>query len=353
MNTPVRGLARFLLALGLYSMVGACSIVQTVQGWIPLPEFQLDSLSIAGIDLDALTLRFTVNVKNPYVVDIPHAGFDVGLALNQKQFTRLRSEFKQGIAARGSQSVQLDARIPYQAIVDLLQVFQADQETIQLNLDGDLDVYLPTDDLPEFIKKQLQSDAEKEEARKIQNKYFDKYTFDVAVEKNLPAILPEVTVSNFTIKRPSLQDIQISAGSKSGSVSTYLQRLLGGGSFPGAASNFGLNQIDLDLETSFDLQLSNRAAAALELVSTNYELHMAGYKLFSGQALDIARSGNTSSAKIQTSFPLRSISLALAQALHSGQSPIRLKGSMELSSPGWSQQPPLKFSFDRNQALNW
>lgn len=336
-----------------YPVLGSCTLMQKIVDMVPLPELHLETVEFAGIDLNSVSLRFLIEVENPYPFAIPHAGFDLGLSAEGKHFTSLKSEFKKGIPAGKSMPVTLNAKIPFKSLLALFENSNLEKEVFNLGIKGDFDVYLPTDDLPDIVKKKINNKEQQQQARKIQNRYFDKYSFDVDLKKEIPAILPEVKVSNFQIEKPSLSDISISAGSKSGKVSSYLSRLLGHGSFPGSASSNGLAGIDINLKTSFDLELSNRSSAMLNLLGADYELHLAGQQMFRGQAQDVKQVASKSYARIETSFPLRSISYALSRAIHSGKAPVRIKGSTNLKVPGWDQKLPLKFNFDQQQSLSW
>lgn len=337
-----------------------CTFLQTLKDLLPLPTFSFDRIEFSGIDMQSVKLRLHCHVENPYPLDIPHAATNLTLHASGIHFIDLKTDLEDGIKSGANQPVQFDVSLPLQSLLALYQKGNSSSDSIPIALKGNLDVYLPLDQLPEASRASLQkfqSMSGKTTATggrsNMRTDLLDKFSFDVDLKKDVPAVFPEIEIRNFQLKMPSLSDIQLNAGSKTTQVQNYLNGLLGPGYAPGSANSAGLAGIDLKIKAEFDIVLSNKAKATLDLADLNYNLQLAGQKLFQGKIQTAKRVGNTSVARIQTGFPLRSITSAVASAIDRKSAPLKIQGNAAIHIPDFKEFGNINLRFDDTGDLKW
>lgn len=361
MKSKLKLILSLLVSLAL---LNHCTLLQTLKDMLPYPQFSLDKIAFNGIDTKSIKLKLHAHISNPYPFDIPRAATNLKFQAAGRHFIDLKSDFTKGLPSRDNHPVEFDISLPFATLLSLYQSQSASAESadlIPLALAGDLDVYIPYDKLPEAQRKALEQFGKKREsaAGKIGQKdlgkdALQKYSFDVDLEEEVPAVFPDIEIRNFELERPSLSDIQLKSGGKGSTVNSYLNRLLGAGYSPGSAKGAGISGIDLEIKANFEIVLSNQAKAALDLADLNYDLRMAGQRMFRGKIQESEQLEDGSSvAKIQTGFPLRSITSAVASAIDRKSAPIQLLGNAALQLPEHSEFGKLNFRFDDSSQLRW
>ena len=113
----------FLVALAaIATMVvptGCGSINQIMGG--DQPSARVVDVGLQGLDLQAATLRFDVEVSNPYGIDLPILGLDYALASTGTEFLSGRSSRGGTIPARGRSVIPLTARVDFLQTMGLLK----------------------------------------------------------------------------------------------------------------------------------------------------------------------------------------------------------------------------------------
>ncbi len=108
--SPFRRLVAPLLLL--------CLLLASGCGMMDEPTARLVGVGLDDIGLDAATLRFDVEVANPYPVSLPLAKLDYTLASSGAQFLSGEAPLEGVVPARGTRTVALPVRLSY---VELLK----------------------------------------------------------------------------------------------------------------------------------------------------------------------------------------------------------------------------------------
>ncbi len=134
---------------------------------------------------------------------------------------------------------------------------------------------------------------------------------------------------------------------------SYLDGLLGGKKTNiGSAAQAGLSNVDIDVATEFEIALANKAAAALKFSDLKYDLELNGEKFLSGVPVNIINSGKESIVKVKTSFPLKSVSSGIADAIRKRSSDFKLQGLSGLTVPGLPEGT-MSFDYDKKGNFKW
>lgn len=332
-----------VLAMNL-GITGSCALLQKITSLVPAPEANLSDIQFSGLDMKNLHLLIAVDIKNPYPVNIPKMAIDLGLKLDGVAITGLQSTSAKGIASSQTRTIKFKTSIPFLNIARLYKNMDKDQVKFLMGLEGNMDLMIPVDKLPEIFKKGL------EQSQKISNskRAANSYRFDIKMEKKIPAIVPEIEISNFEFERPEIINTNDSGG-----VNSYLDKLLDFGRSPGSAIRNGLKNVDLDLKISFDLNLQNQAKTKLGLDALNYTLFLNNSMLLKGKSGQSKFSDEKSIIHIETSFPLRSITSSLAGVISRGSAAVRLQADSNLKIEDWNQSIPVPFKLDKTQVLSW
>ena len=108
-----RGLRVALIPLVL--LVTGCAAIRQVA---PYPSAGIKGVDIESVSLSALTVRFDIEVKNPYGTDLPLVGVGYKLFTEGKLFVEGESEASATIPASSKRVVPVDIRVPYQSMID-------------------------------------------------------------------------------------------------------------------------------------------------------------------------------------------------------------------------------------------
>ncbi len=143
---PRRSLAWPVVALIALS---GCATLSQVAAY---PSASIKGVGIEGASFSALTVRFDVEVKNPYGVDLPLVGVAYKLFTEGKLFVEGESPASATIPASGKRIVPVNIRIPYSSMIDAGQIVRPGAEIpyeaeLSLKLDAPLigEITLPLD----------------------------------------------------------------------------------------------------------------------------------------------------------------------------------------------------------------
>jgi len=100
--------------------LGSCSEVQNILN-IQKPTASLKGFSFGDVSLDAATLLFDVEVKNPYPVDMPLLDMKYQLNSNGNKLFDGITQAAGSIAAKDSKVIPIEANISYLDLVKALK----------------------------------------------------------------------------------------------------------------------------------------------------------------------------------------------------------------------------------------
>ena len=337
MRTRSPSKATSFIALLFVLFTGSCALLQE----IPLkPGFELERVEFVGFTLEAVALKLHTKISNPYPVSMPRAQLTLKLKVEGVDLADLSAEQK-GIEARSVSALVFDVSIPYSALRGVYARFPG-KEQLALELNGKLDIAVP-------------------EAARITESVPKTLAFAFQSKRNIPAVLPSLSIRNFRIIKPTAEEIKakvVAAVKKDPEqavrkAASFLDSLLNkGGPSPGSAVEAGLQEVDIEIRTEFEIVLENKAAAQLDFRTLQYEFHMNDQRFLTGKSADIKTNGGTSIVKIETVFSLRSVSTGLADAIKARRVRYRLNGSAGVRIPAVTTEA-VSYEFDRSGDHTW
>lgn len=318
------------LAVFLLSQSG-CAVLQKLG--LPEPGVNLRKVAITALTLTHLDLRLDTLISNPYPLSLPPTGMDMALTIEGTPLTKLSSQPIK-VPASGSLPVPLNLRIKYTDLLNIYRNFPT-KPALNLGVDGKLAVSLASVQKVPGVPDQIR--------------------WPFAVQKDIPALKPEIAIRSFRIIKPQLADLQQAApGDLGRRAESFLDQLLApGGTSPGSAAQAGLDALDLKVNTAFDIVLTNKAAAELLFQSLNYDLKLGGEPFLNGRSANIENRGAESIVTVNTAFPLNSITRGLADAINRRRSSFQLVGDAGVRIPALPDESGLKFDFDQAGNFAW
>lgn len=319
-----------LIYLSFIFSINSCALLQQFIGGDNQPTFSLKSVDIQKITLENINLKVLTSVRNPYPVSLPKSILDMNVLIEGTNFAKFSKIDLGKIEASSSKDLTVDVIMKYTDLMDLYKKVPG-KELLNVKLDGVLNVPIP------------------ESYQVAGKKSFD---FPFTQDKQIPAVLPTIDIRNFKIIKP--EPTQLASSAKDGASAAamnYLDGLLSGKKTSvGSAAQAGLSNVDIDVATEFEIALANKAAAELKFSDLKYDLQLNGEKFLSGVPVDIINNGKESIVKVKTSFPLKSLSSGIADAIQKRSSDFKLQGLSGLNVPGL---PDGTMNFDYNKTGNF
>lgn len=321
-----------LLTLFLFSfIVSNCSVAEGLLGSVSKPTIALKSVDLKKITLEDINLKLLTQIKNPYPVTLPRSDLKMKLMIEGNLLSNISSDLGK-IGAKDSQDVPFDLQLKYN---DLKKIYQSlpGKQILGVKMDGIISLPIP---------------------KNYQIAGKESFDFPFQESKDIPAILPNIEIKNFQMLRPDPAKIMSSVNTQQAGQAAlnYIDGLLGGKKTSlGSAVSQGLTNVDINIDTLFDIVLSNQAAAALNFSGLKYDLSLQGEKFLSGAPEQIQNNGKESIVKVKTSFPLKSLSEGIASAIQKRSSDFHLKGNSNLNVPGISEK--IDFDYDKKGNFKW
>jgi LEA14-like dessication related protein len=310
----------------------ACASLRELLNAENQPTFTVTSVQIQKITLETLTLQIHSKVKNPYPVSLPQSQAEMKILIEGTPFATLSNLDMGKLAASSTTPLPLEVKIKYSDLVEIYKKVPS-KETLSVKIEGILKIPLPESLAFTGIKI---------------------LEFPFVQEKQIPALLPTIVIRNFKILKPEPSLLGSSASTAVlQSAMTYMDSLLGGKKTTvQSAAEAGLESVDLNVDTEFEIVLTNQAAAKLTLLDLKYQLTLSGEKFLEGKPQNIVSKGNESILSVKTSFPLKSLSKGIASAIQKRTSPFQLKGVSGLQIPG-IPEGILPFEYDKSGTFSW
>ncbi|MCE9502117.1 MAG: LEA type 2 family protein [Leptospira sp.] len=305
-------------------------------GLIKKPEFNFERVEVTTITLSEVNLKLITTVKNPYPISLPKSELKLDLEIEGQKFTSLKSDLG-AIKADSTEPLPFDLKVKYS---DLLAIYKKlkGKEAFSMKLKGNLDIPIPASirtvpGIPE------------------------KVTFPFEAVRDLPAILPAITIKNFRILKPSVE--KIANENKNPEVlvkkaTSFLNNLLDkkGGSVTSAVEA-GLQELDLSVDAEFDIALKNESNATLQFENMNYDLFLGTEKFLSGNSQTIKNEGKESIITVKTSFPLKGVTQSIANAVKNRKTDFKLSGTSGIRIPALPGEGLLNFQYDKTGSFSW
>ncbi|MCB1178022.1 MAG: hypothetical protein KDK36_10620 [Leptospiraceae bacterium] len=313
------------------SIITNCAAIDGLIGQGNKPTFELKDIAISSITLNDINLKIFTAIKNPYPIDIPRSDLNMKLLIEDSKFSTIKTDLGK-IKSKSSQALPLDVNLKYSDLKALYDKLPG-KELLKVKLDGLVSVPIPS-------------------TFQIAGK--ESLEFPFLESKDIPTVLPTIEIKNFKIIKPDPQKVasSVNSGQAQSAAVSYLDSLLGGRPTSlSSAASAGLDSVDLDVDTEFDIKKKNQASSKLNFKDLNYDLSLSGDKFMAGKPKDIINNGKESTVKVKSSFPLKSVSTGIAYAIQKKSANFHLVGDSGLKVDGISDN--LKFDYDKSGNFKW
>jgi LEA14-like dessication related protein len=294
---------------------------------IKTPKASIERIDIHSMSFRDITLLFDVGITNPYPVKIKLAGVKSSFSIEKNKLFETVTAKPIRISAGKKEVNQILVNLKYADIERIVKNY-LNKEYLDCDVAGEIILQLPQTGLQGVPQT---------------------WSFPYSLRKKIPALKPEIRISNFTVKRPSIDDVS-KAVKKSGrnlqpeSALDMFNRVLSGKKYSG--SGIRPDELDLKLDVSFDVELVNRTKAKMLFQSMEYDYFVNAERLVTGSTSDIRAVGGRYLIKIQNQFSSRSLGGSVLKAFNDRKGEFLLKGHTVLKLPESIKKEPLKLVLD-------
>jgi len=289
-----------------------------------IEKFDIDSVSFRDI-----TLLFDVGINNPYHLTIKFDKVTFNFLIDKKQLFQTATTRALRITPRNKTTTPLLVNLKYQDIMNIVKDYGR-RDYLDCAVEGEILLAIPktgVQGIPDSLK------------------------FPFTLKKRVPAIKPEIAIRNFAIQKPSLDEIKKALQKSKKNLEPESVMKMFGDVISGkkkAAEALKPEDLDVKLTVSFDIELLNSTAAALDFENMNYDFFVNSSRLVTGTSTNVRRAGMKTVVSIVNSFSSRSLAKSVQDALYSGKGAFGLKGHTFLRLPPSIKKDLLKLTFDES-----
>jgi LEA14-like dessication related protein len=291
---------------------------------LPKPTATLTHFEVSAITLRDVTFLFELTVNNPYPVPLSFRGMDLAFSVEGTQVFKVESQGGFKVPANGSKANTFTVNLVYENIIKVVHDY-ATKDLLNTVINGTLVIPLPRmQGLPSTI------------------------SFSYSLKKQIPAIKPTVTVTDFSVIPPTqaqVQDALVKAGSKTnpGKALGALKNVLAGRK--PAPDVIDPADIDVPLSVSFTIELANEAPAQLAFPKLDYDLYVNGDQLVVGDSTAVSNKPGRTIITVVNTFSSRSLSKNIRELFSKRSGSFTLQGSALVKLPDVVSKKPLPLTF--------
>jgi len=291
---------------------------------IPKPTAEIVNFDIEAISLTDITLLFDIEVSNPYPVKLSLSKVESVFFVENKQFFKTSTN-KLKIKANGKETTRLFVNIKY---ADMAKIVKDYQSKDSLECVVDMVIVLP---LPKSVSS-LAKDI----------------TFKFKLKKEVPAIKPEINIANFTVTKPSTEDIEAAIKKAKKNLNADAVRNMFGAIIDGKnpVKVIDPSDLDLKLKVNFDVVMKNKTKAAIFFNDLNYDFKVNKSTLVNGYTKDIKNKPGEYTLSINNDFSSKALGAAVLKAFKDGKGDYSLTGFSMVKFPDKIKKTPLKLNFN-------
>ena len=297
----------------------------------PKPTAEIQRFQVEAITLRDVTFLFDLAVKNPYPLGLSFKGMTLDFNVEGAKVFTTTSKGGFTVPANGQKSNTFTVTLGYDAIMKVVSSY-ATKDWLSTVINGTLVIPLPSiPGLPKDI------------------------SFTYSLSQKIPAIKPRLSILNFSVKPPSLQ--QVGAGlSKAGknvdpgkALGVFKNVLEGK---PPSSAVIDPSQIDVPITVSFTLEIKNDARGPLSFNALGYELFVNGDSLVKGESTSVTRQGNSYLVTVDNVFSSSRLTKNVKALLSARKGSFGVKGTAMLKLPDEIRKEPIPLSFDESGSFS-
>lgn len=304
-------------------------ILVLITGVSALPKPPKPKAKITRFDIDSLSLRditflFDVEITNPYPLKLKLDSVDFTFYVEKNQFLKTTTSRGLSISAWGRKTNQLKVNIKYE---DIMKVFKAYGEKDYLACQIHVAIAIPLPDitgLPENI------------------------VLDYDLNTRIPAIKPNVSVADFTVRPPTTAEVSSALAKTSKKADAGKITAMFGDIIAGRKTEQVIDpaELDLPIDVNFDIVLKNETKAKLLFSDLKYDFFVGNEKLVNGTTRDIVQKDNVSNIHVKNRFSSKSLSKSLVKVLYDRKGNFTFKGNTQVKLPDDVKKTPVNLAFD-------
>lgn len=297
----------------------------TLPGIVPKPTATLKNFDIESISLRDVNFLFDFDIKNPYPVKLKLDSVKFTFFVENNQLFSTQTGKGLSIKAKESAVNSFKVNLKYEDVINVIKNY-AQKDMLDCRID--VSIVIPLPDIQPLPKN---------------------ITFDYSVNTKIPAVKPNVSIANFKVKKPSVDEIKAALIKKRSEISANDVADMFSGIFSGKAAKKNVinpASIDIPIDVDFDILLKNETKNKLLFKNLDYTFLVAGDSLVKGITKDIRNEGDRSIIRVSNRFSSKSLSKSLLAVFDKGKGEFTLKGSTYLKLPDSVKKDPLKLQFE-------
>jgi len=296
------------------------------------PSAEIVRFDIDSISLRDITLLFDVEITNPYPIPLKLNEISSVFYIENKQFFKTATSSGMKIRAGGKELNRFKVTLNYAEMAKFVRDYTS-RESLECLVDMTIVIPLP--------------DALKNIQREI--------TFNYKLKKDIPVILPEISIRNFTVARPSQKEIEEAlAKARQKNLSASAVQSMFGAILDGKnpVKVIDPSDLDLKLKVNFDILMKNRTGTNLAFKDLNYDFMVNKSRLVEGYTTDIQNRSSEYILGVSNDFSSKALGKSILDAFSKGKGDFTLKGHSMVKFPDKIKKEPVKFTFDENGSFD-
>lgn len=264
----------------LVGSLSSCALLQKAAK-AANPEIHVKDISIKDLTLEGIGFHVDAELQNNLPVALPPTALKIDVLVNEKKLTAVTTA-PVSVGASASAPMPFDVALKYTDLGGVIKSM-ADVPSWKLGLKGSMDFKIDLPGLP------------------------PKVSVPFAVEKTVPAFLPEVSVESVQLRHPDITSM----------LGTLFTKEI---------------KLGLDLVVT----VKNRGGAKFSVRQMSYAVAIEGKDLFQGSttAATTSPDGRSTSMKISTDIAVKESIQSMVTALQKKAIPYQMKGNLAFEFPG-------------------
>lgn len=317
-------------------LLGACATMSNFFA-DDKPDVDIEDFDIVGIDYNGITIKYNLNIENPYSVKIVaekiNSRLITGFMTDEQQLYKASENKKIIVPAGDDVSTSFQIKIKYSDMMDKIKNY-SEKEFISCDFENDVIIAIPKTDIPDAPTT---------------------YKASCSSFEKLPAIKPVLNVKNFTFRAPSKDEI-IKSIKNSGKMIDILAMMraanaLLNNNYEEAFKAISPEDLDIKFDISFELEFKNLTKAQIELENFNYIFNLNGDKLIEGVTTDVKVTDNISLLTIKNQISSKNLTKSIIKALKSKKGDYQLTGTMSVQLPIIVKFEPVQMNIEEKGSI--
>jgi len=292
------------------------------------PSAEIVNFDIESLSLRDITLLFDVEIRNPYPIPLKLNAIKSVFYIENKQLFKTSTAAGMKIRGMGNEINRFKVNLKYADIAKIVKNYST-KESLECLVD--MTIAIPLPDALKNIQKEI--------------------TFNYKLKKEIPVIMPQISIKNFTVIKPTQKEIEAAlARARKKNLSASAVTSMFGAILDGKnpAKVIDPSDLDLKLNINFDILMNNRTKTNMVFKDLNYDFMVNNSRLVDGYTTNIQNRSSEYILKVNNDFSSKALSKSILNAFSKGKGDYKLKGYSMVKFPDKIKKEPVKLTFDEN-----